>query len=59
MQLAFTHYPELQDKYRFAIPASYNYRALATHQMPPELFALFTTALKELSPQLSSGGQHE
>lgn len=54
MQLAFEQYPELRSKYQFEIPAGYNYRTLAGHEMPPEIFALFTAALAELDLSLSS-----
>jgi hypothetical protein len=39
MREAFKIYPELEQKYTFEIPEDYDYRALAPHEMPPELFA--------------------
>jgi len=46
MRLAQGHDSSLQEKYQFKIPSSYNYKALGKHLMPPEIYALFTTALQ-------------
>jgi UDP-N-acetyl-alpha-D-muramoyl-L-alanyl-L-glutamate epimerase len=44
MRLAFEHYPELRPKYEFDLPEDYDYRALASHHMPPELYAVLLAA---------------
>ncbi|HSX23521.1 MAG TPA: hypothetical protein VLE74_00250 [Candidatus Saccharimonadales bacterium] len=44
MRLATQRYPELA-KYRYDLPANYDYRALAAHSMPKEAFAILRSAL--------------
>lgn len=41
MRLAFRQYPELEAKYQFELPSNYDYRAAASHEMPPEIYDLF------------------
>lgn len=43
MRLAFDIYPELADKYIFDIPEDYDYRAIATDEMPPEIRTILET----------------
>ncbi len=45
MRLASEKYPPLAEKYQFDIPADYDFRAAATHQMPPEIYELLTASL--------------
>jgi hypothetical protein len=40
MREAFKIYPELEQKYHFEIPENYDYRAIASHEIPPEIAAL-------------------
>jgi hypothetical protein len=47
MQLAFQQYPELAGKYQFEIPAGYDYKAEATHEMPAEQYAVLKAALQQ------------
>lgn len=48
MRLAQQRYPELQ-KYQFEIvPADYNYAALASHEMPADIAALFHNSIAQL-----------
>lgn len=46
MRLAQGIYPELRDKYHFDLPADYDYKALASHEMPPEVYDIFKRAMK-------------
>ncbi|HSX30146.1 MAG TPA: hypothetical protein VLE73_06320 [Candidatus Saccharimonadales bacterium] len=46
MRLAAQHYPELDKTYTFDIPESYDYKALGSHEMPPEIYTLFTQAFQ-------------
>jgi hypothetical protein len=48
MRLAQTVYPELA-MYHFELPASYDFRALSEHAMPPELFTILTDKLANLA----------
>lgn len=48
MRLAQQIYPEL-GKYSFELPAEYNYRALAPHRMPADIFALLQQKLTAVS----------
>jgi len=48
MHLAFKQYPELTDKYQFELPEDYDFRALGTHEMPPEVYEQFTQSIAEL-----------
>lgn len=41
MREAFKQYPELEKTYQFEIPEDYDYRALASHEMPEEIYELF------------------
>jgi len=45
MQLAFQQYPQLAEKYHFVVPEEYDYSALGSHEMPPEIYQEFTTAM--------------
>jgi hypothetical protein len=45
MRLAQKIYPELA-KYQFELPADYDYKALASHSMPQEIFEILQNALK-------------
>jgi hypothetical protein len=45
MRLAFDKYPELRDKYRFDLPEDYDFRALASHEMPENMSNLLTNNL--------------
>ena len=47
MRLAFQQYPELAEKYHFDLPADYDYKTEATHEMPPELYAVLRAALQK------------
>lgn len=47
MHLAQKMYPELK-KYEFELPADYDYKALAPHAMPADMFALLRQKLAEL-----------
>lgn len=42
MREAFKIYPELEEKYQFEIPADYDYRTVASHEMPKEIFEIFS-----------------
>ncbi|MDQ5972240.1 MAG: UDP-N-acetyl-alpha-D-muramoyl-L-alanyl-L-glutamate epimerase [Patescibacteria group bacterium] len=44
MRLAQHRYPELS-KYEFELPDSYDYRALGTHDMPPEVYEILQQKL--------------
>jgi len=46
MRLAFAIYPELAQTYHFEIPDDYDFRAVATHEMPPELFTILQSYLQ-------------
>ena len=48
MRLAARIFPELSAKYQFTIPVDYDYKTLSSHQMPPEIYARFTSALATL-----------
>lgn len=50
MHLAEQMYPELRGKYTYELPDSYDFRALGTHEMPEEIYKLFTQALAALPP---------
>jgi hypothetical protein len=39
MQLAYKKYDDIP-RYSFVIPENYNYRYMATHSIPPEIFNL-------------------
>jgi hypothetical protein len=41
MRLAQEKYPELQGKYEFDLPDDYDFRAEATHEMPPEIYEIY------------------
>lgn len=47
MDLAKEHYPELVSKYQYDVPVGFDYRALAKHLMPPEIYQVLTTALAQ------------
>jgi hypothetical protein len=47
MREAFKQYPELAQKYQFEIPADYDYRAVATHEMPAEIYPILQAALEK------------
>lgn len=44
MRLAAKIHPELETKYRFELPAEYNYKALGSHEMPAEVYDLVDNA---------------
>ena len=44
MRLAAQIHPELADTYQFEIPESYNYKAISSHEMPAEIYALVADA---------------
>jgi hypothetical protein len=44
MRLAQQQYPELE-KYQFELPADYDFRTVAEHRMPAEIFEILKTAL--------------
>jgi len=46
MRLAQQIYPELKEIYRFDIPRDYDYRTLASHEMPPKVYDLFKRAVQ-------------
>lgn len=46
MRLAQEHYPQLREL-QFTIPEDYDYKALAPHRMPEELYNVLTSALPE------------
>lgn len=48
MRLAAQVYPELADTYRFDLPADYDFRAEGSHEMPPDIYALFTQVMRDL-----------
>jgi hypothetical protein len=56
MKIAQEQYPKLKDKYHFELPDGYDFRALASHEMPADVYAQFTGALDDLR---LSAGQHE
>jgi hypothetical protein len=45
MRLAQKQYPQLAEKYNYDLPEDYDYRALAGHEMPAELFSILKNAL--------------
>ena len=45
MRLSQEKYPELKEKYQFDIPEDYDFRALSSHEMPPEMYDILTAAL--------------
>jgi hypothetical protein len=45
MRLAQAHYPELIERYQFELPDDYDYRALAGHHMPAQMYAYLTAGL--------------
>lgn len=45
MRMAFQIYPELADTYQFDLPASYDYRAVASDEMPSEARQILATYL--------------
>lgn len=47
MRLAQEIYPELKDRYSFDLPEGYDYKALHSHEMPPELFQIFEKAIRQ------------
>jgi hypothetical protein len=48
MRLAQQQYPELRDKYQFElVPADYDFRQLASHNMPADIYQLFERALRD------------
>jgi hypothetical protein len=47
MRLAQDIYPQLRELYQFDIPDSYDYRTLASHHMPAEIYEYFTAALRQ------------
>lgn len=46
MREAFKIYPELAQKYEFDIPEDYDFRAVATHEMPEEIYAYFKNSVQ-------------
>lgn len=44
MRLAQQQYPELAEKYQFDLPADYDYKKLGSHEMPQDVYELFTGA---------------
>lgn len=44
MREAFKQYPELAEKYQFEIPENYDFRSLSSHEMPAEIYAIFSEA---------------
>jgi hypothetical protein len=50
MQLAFETYPELREKYQFEIPEDYSYKDEGTHEMPPEIYAIFRESADAIAP---------
>jgi len=49
MRLAFRQYPELKQSYQFEIPENYDFRQIAEHEMPQEVYAIFNNALREVT----------
>lgn len=45
MRLAQEKYPELKDKYQFDIPEDYDFRAIASHEMPPEMYEILNSVI--------------
>lgn len=45
MRLAQEKYPALKEKYQFDLPEAYDWRQLATHEMPADVFAILQQAL--------------
>ncbi|HSW99854.1 MAG TPA: hypothetical protein VLH38_02345 [Patescibacteria group bacterium] len=45
MRLAFTQYPELARSYHFEIPEDYDFRQIRGHEMPQEIYSVFTKSL--------------
>jgi len=45
MRIAQRLYPELATIYRFDLPSSYDYTALGSHHMPPEIYNIFAKRL--------------
>jgi hypothetical protein len=50
MRIAQSVYPELKEKYQFELPDDYDFRQLAGHEMPQEVYAQFTNELRDLAP---------
>jgi len=46
MEMAKRIYPQLE-KYRYELPIGYDYRALSSHSMPPEISEILTKFLKQ------------
>lgn len=46
MRLAQAMYPELRTKYQFAIPEDYDFRALGGHEMPGDVYASLSAAVR-------------
>ncbi len=56
MRLSQEQYPTLKDKYVFDLPPDYNFRKLSSHELPDDIYQVFTKVLAKLQPQ---PGQHE
>lgn len=46
MQQAFETYPELKDTYTFNLPDDYDWRSLASHEIPGEIYDILRTSLQ-------------
>ncbi len=51
MRLAQKTYPELAKRYQFELPDDYDYRKLASHHMPPEMYTYLTAGLEKPAAQ--------
>jgi len=48
MELAFRHYPDLRAAYEFDLPDEYNWRSLATHAIPADVYGTLQSSLQNL-----------
>lgn len=51
MRLAQQMYPELKSSYTFEIPANYDYKKIASHEMPTDVAKIFHASLNEILGQ--------
>jgi UDP-N-acetyl-alpha-D-muramoyl-L-alanyl-L-glutamate epimerase len=47
MRLAAEQYPQLKDSYQFDIPEDYDWRQLASHHMPEDMYQMLTRGLRQ------------
>jgi hypothetical protein len=47
MRLAAKQYPELANKYQFELPEDYDFRKMSSHEMPADIYSLFTQAMSD------------